>query len=33
MDFVRFGSPLNWIFVVVAAFVIPIFWPLVPAAP
>jgi hypothetical protein len=33
MDFVRFGSPLNWIFVVVAAFVIPVFWPLVPVAP
>jgi di/tricarboxylate transporter len=33
MDFVRFGSPLNWIFVVVSAFVIPIFWPLVPVAP
>jgi len=33
MDFVKFGSPLNWIFVAVAAFVIPIFWPLVPVAP
>jgi di/tricarboxylate transporter len=33
MDFVKFGSPLNWIFVVVAAFVIPIFWPLVPVTP
>lgn len=30
MDFVRFGAPLNMTFVVVAAFVIPIFWPLVP---
>ncbi|MGA1344105.1 MAG: sodium (Na+) symporter, partial [Hyphomonas sp.] len=30
MDFVKFGSPLNWIFVAVAAIVIPIFWPLVP---
>jgi di/tricarboxylate transporter len=33
MDFVKFGSPLNWIFIVVAAIVIPIFWPLVPVAP
>lgn len=33
MDFVKFGSPLNWIFIAVAAFVIPIFWPLVPVAP
>lgn len=33
VDFVRFGAPLNLIFVVVAAFVIPIFWPLVPVAP
>ncbi|HAY07327.1 MAG TPA: SLC13 family permease [Hyphomonas sp.] len=32
MDFVKFGSPLNWIFIAVAAFVIPIFWPLVPVA-
>ncbi|MBA3067947.1 MAG: SLC13 family permease [Hyphomonas sp.] len=32
LDFVRFGLPLNLIFVVVAAFVIPIFWPLVPVA-
>ncbi len=30
LDFVRFGSPLNLIFVAVAAIVIPIFWPLVP---
>lgn len=30
MDFVRFGLPLNVIFVAVAAIVIPIFWPLVP---
>jgi di/tricarboxylate transporter len=33
LDFVKFGLPLNLIFVVVAAFVIPIFWPLVPVAP
>ncbi|MEQ9507197.1 MAG: SLC13 family permease [Hyphomonas sp.] len=33
LDFVKFGAPLNLIFVVVAAFVIPIFWPLVPVAP
>ncbi len=33
MDFVRFGGPLNLIFIVVAAIVIPIFWPLVPVAP
>lgn len=33
LDFVKFGLPLNLIFVVVAAFVIPIFWPLVPIAP
>lgn len=33
MDFVKFGSPLNWIFIAVAAFVIPIFWPLAPVAP
>ena len=32
-DFVKFGAPLNLIFIVVAAFVIPIFWPLVPVAP
>jgi di/tricarboxylate transporter len=32
MDFVKFGSPLNWIFVALAAVVIPIFWPLVPVA-
>jgi di/tricarboxylate transporter len=32
MDFVKFGSPLNLIFVAVAAVVIPIFWPLVPVA-
>ena len=32
MDFVRFGSPLNWIFIGVAAVVIPIFWPLIPVA-
>lgn len=29
-DFVKFGMPLNIIMVVVAAIVIPIFWPLVP---
>jgi di/tricarboxylate transporter len=33
LDFVKFGLPLNLTFVVVAAFVIPIFWPLVPVAP
>ncbi len=33
MDFVRFGLPLNLLMVVVAAFVIPIFWPLTPIAP
>ncbi len=33
LDFVKFGLPLNLIFVVVAAFVIPLFWPLVPVAP
>ncbi len=33
MDFVRFGAPLNLIFVAVAAVVIPLFWPLVPVAP
>ncbi|MFN3912899.1 SLC13 family permease [Hyphomonas sp.] len=32
LDFVKFGLPLNLIFVVVAAFVIPLFWPLVPVA-
>ncbi|MFN3312513.1 MAG: SLC13 family permease [Hyphomonas sp.] len=32
-DFVRFGLPLNIVMVVVAAFVIPIFWPLTPIAP
>ena len=33
LDFVKFGLPLNLTFVVVAAFVIPIFWPLVPVTP
>lgn len=33
LDFVKFGAPLNIMFVVVAAFVIPLFWPLVPVAP
>jgi len=28
LDFVRFGAPLNIIFVVVASVVIPLFWPL-----
>ncbi|MFN4102258.1 MAG: SLC13 family permease, partial [Pararhodobacter sp.] len=32
-DFVRFGLPLNIVMVVVAAFVIPIFWPLTPITP
>lgn len=32
-DFVRFGLPLNIVMVVVAAFVIPLFWPLTPIAP
>lgn len=32
MDFVKFGAPLNLIFVVVAAIVIPIFFPLTPLA-
>ncbi len=32
MDFVKFGAPLNIIFVVVAAVVIPIFFPLAPLA-
>ncbi|MFN7056820.1 SLC13 family permease [Hyphomonas sp.] len=31
-DFVRFGLPLNIVMVVVAAIVIPIFWPLAPIA-
>lgn len=33
MDFVKFGSPLNWIFIAVGAVVIPIFWPLTPVTP
>ncbi len=33
MDFVKFGAPLNIIFVAVASVVIPIFFPLVPLAP
>lgn len=32
-DFLRFGLPLNIIMVVVASFVIPVFWPFVPAMP
>lgn len=32
-DFVRFGLPLNIVMVAVASFVIPIFWPFVPAMP
>lgn len=29
-DFIRFGAPLNMLFIIVAALVIPLFWPLVP---
>lgn len=32
-DFVRFGLPLNIVMVVVAAVVIPLFWPLAPVSP
>jgi di/tricarboxylate transporter len=32
-DFVKVGLPLNIVMLVVAAFVIPMFWPLVPPAP
>ena len=32
-DFVRFGLPLNIVMVAVASFVIPIFWPFLPAMP
>ncbi len=33
IDFVKVGLPLNLVMLVVAAFVIPMFWPLVPPAP
>ncbi len=32
-DFIRFGVPLNILFIPVAALVIPLFWPLVPVSP
>lgn len=32
-DFLRFGGPLNLMFIGVAAIVIPMFWPLVPITP
>ena len=33
VDFVRVGLPLNLLLWAVATLIIPIFWPLVPAAP